>query len=106
MIGLYEVAATLTTDLGSTVKILYGTQTYAGVGADPTNNRLTFDKEINRVDIIDAGGVRSIRRKLPLIGKPIEVGVPPETRFPTASIRIEFKDIKGRHTTIYGVRTK
>lgn len=87
------------------VDALYGMD-YCNVGfiVNTKTNRITFYPEIEKVTVIDSGNVETVKRKVPLIGNPIEVGVPTPSVNPYENVRVSFKDIKGRQVTITGLK--
>ncbi|MEK7527581.1 MAG: hypothetical protein AAB574_00990 [Patescibacteria group bacterium] len=90
-----------------TFNLHYGSElTGIGVRADLTTNRVTFDRRINKVTVVDAGGIEIVRRKLPFIGQPIKVGVPPATPEPESAIRILFEDVIGQKAAILGLKVE
>jgi hypothetical protein len=78
-----------------------------GIFFDRHTNRIRFDPVINKVTVIDAGGIEAIKRRFPFIGKQIEVGIPPIiTLDNTIGIRVKFNDVKGNTVTIFGLIVK
>jgi hypothetical protein len=88
-----------------TLELHYGMELpNLGISVNEATNRITFDRRIHKIEIFDGGNIRTVRRRIPLIGRPIEVGVPPPTPFPSVGIRISFDDIKGKHASIRGLQ--
>jgi len=72
---------------------------------NPATNRITFADNLSQITIIDAGGVQMIRRRIPGICKPFEIGIPPPTPRPAEGIKIRYKDKKGEPVVILGLQS-
>ncbi len=73
-----------------------------GFSVDSETNRITFDRKITRIVVVDGGGIETIKRRL--LFTSIEVGVPSASPQPSEATRIRFRTINGKNATIFGLK--
>jgi hypothetical protein len=93
---------------GTAIDVLSGMDMPSiGIGVTENGARVTFDRRIRQVSLIDTGHVETVvtrGRKYLVVPTAIELGVPPISDIPVAGIRLRFKDLKGESRTIYGLK--
>ncbi|MEK7527583.1 MAG: hypothetical protein AAB574_01000 [Patescibacteria group bacterium] len=67
------------------------------------SKRITFSERVTRVDVFDAGGIQTVKRRFSGICKPFEIGIPPPTPKPVEGVRIRYKDRKNEPVVILGM---